>query len=94
MTPRQVASAVCRVMGGSTPEAILAPQRGTPRTALLRAISMWVWQMRQDPAPSYTAIGRAFGRDRRNVARGYARLDFSRQMQGDQLAKILELTRG
>lgn len=72
-SPWQVAEAVCKAMGGSTPDRILAPQRGSPRTAHLRAVSMLVWGSLQTTS-SYTAIGRAFGRDRRNVARGLARV--------------------
>jgi hypothetical protein len=92
-TPRQVAVAVCATLGGSTADAVLAPQRGTPRTAYLRAVSMWVWRSRhsQQPVPSLTATGLAFGRDRRNVARGFQRIwAVAAPLRSAQLNEILE----
>ena len=77
LTPRAVAQAVCAVMGGSTPEAIMASQRGTPRTADLRAVTMYCWRLwtkGQRPLPNSVETGAAFGRDRRNVVRGLQRI--------------------
>lgn len=73
-SPRRVVTAVCQSLEGSSPDRILAPQRGSPRTAYLRALSMLIWAEQHEDAPSYTAIGVAFGRDRRNAARGIARV--------------------
>ena len=52
----------------------MAPQRGTPRTAYLRALSMLIWRDLHPVSPSFSATGRAWGRDRRNVARGLQRV--------------------
>ena len=92
-TARQVATAVCHVMGGSTADRVLAPQRGTPRTAYLRALSMWLWRNQDDTTPTYTATGEAFGRDRRNVVRGLERLGRENMPRAIQLNHILERLR-
>lgn len=74
MTPKQVAAVVCHVMSGATPEAIMADHRGSARTAELRAVSMLMWR-HVNNWPCLTATGEAFGRDRRNVARGLQRIE-------------------
>lgn len=73
--PLTVARAVCQVMTGSDARQLLASHRGSPRTADLRAVSMLLWRdLHTRNPPCYTAIGAAFGRDRRSVSRGLQRV--------------------
>ena len=90
MTPHKVATAVCKFYPGSTAEAILAPQRGTPCTAELRAISMLVWRT-LNRGETYRQTGAAFGRDRRNVRRGLQRLEAAGLPTKHDLAAIVRL---
>jgi hypothetical protein len=77
-TPEQAALAVVAVLGTRPDPAaalrVMAPQRGSPHTARMRAVTMLVWRTKQPEWPNLTETGRAFGRDRRNVARALVRL--------------------
>ena len=88
-SPEEVATAVCSVMGGASPSALLADHRGSPRTADLRAVAMYVWRLQHGKeTPTFSATGEAFGRDRRNVALGVQRICLKRLPSPTELRDI------
>jgi hypothetical protein len=97
-TPEQVAEVVCSVLGGGTAlrpytaADVMAPQRGPPRVAYLRAVSMMAWRAQfqfPDDPPSLTETGVAFGRDRRNVARALYRVRNVKLVQNQDWVEIM-----
>lgn len=97
--PSRIAWAVCEVMERDksrpvTPEAIFAGQRGSPRCAELRALTMFLWRLWIKKTPTYTATGVVFDRDRRNVQRALHRLAQSRIPSRQQISEIKRLLDG
>lgn len=90
---KQVVSAVCCVMEGALPNAVLAEHRGSTRASDLRAVSMLIWRdlHPSDARPCYRVIGEAFHRDRRNVARGIERIARKGLPTAEEKARINDI---
>jgi hypothetical protein len=78
VTPREVATAVCAVLGGD-PDRLLRPHRGSPRDAWLRWVCFDIYRQPPHAAQprvyTFTQVGADWQRDRRAVARGLRRLE-------------------
>lgn len=92
-SPQAIAKAVCEVMEAgkeraTQPSAIFAGQRGAARTAELRAVTMFLWRLWSADNPTLTQTGFVFGRDRRNVQRGLARITQAKIPNREQVSLI------
>lgn len=71
---------------------ILAPSRGTKERAWARHVAVYLAQ-RLDPDASFSALGRAFGRDRTTIRHAVRRVEFWLG-EGDDLADAIDKMEG
>ncbi|MBU6430391.1 MAG: hypothetical protein KGR26_15350 [Cyanobacteria bacterium REEB65] len=94
-TAEEVAREVVREFLGLrdiTPERalreVLGPHRGRPYAAYLRRLSMYVYLTQTQPNQSYSATGRAFGRDRTTVRHALDKVSFEDNRHGQLLSSL------